>query len=209
MDAIDIDSSLSESDSDSVAGVSEDEVEVAGVEESRTRPAKSTRRAARAARTEDVSDEESQDEAPPCDGPVTSWSSIKKKSLKHIFVNDFVLRMKAEHHMNEFQTTRALGLLHTALFFKAIWDREIHFSNGKIDSVDHFEFKDGQMVCDINLFRNHVPSKSGMLATCKKAMEQAAVHGESPPAVQCHSVTQKKNCKFVEKLWNAYLSKLE
>lgn len=71
------------------------------------------------------------------------WSDIKKKNTKDHLIQLFVSDMRKKYSLNTQKSKQLLSLLFIAIMFKAIGNKDIHYSNGSIQSVDGLVFTKG------------------------------------------------------------------
>lgn len=78
------------------------------------------------------------------------WSSIKKKSLKDHFIENYVIDCKKTYNLTDIEVKKLLFLIHFGILFKKIQNKDIKYENGKILSIDGIEIsEDGKVNCDI------------------------------------------------------------
>jgi hypothetical protein len=79
------------------------------------------------------------------------WGSIRKKSVKDMCVEKFVVEAKETWDLSLKQARYLLSVIVLAMVFKAITTKDISFSNGKITSIAGIVFKKGEIDIDENL----------------------------------------------------------
>jgi hypothetical protein len=79
-----------------------------------------------------------------------NWSSIRKKNIKDLLIENYVLDMKNKHLLTLKQTQYLLSIIFIAMIFKVITVKDIHYENGKIEHIDGIEIKHKE----INILRD-------------------------------------------------------
>lgn len=71
------------------------------------------------------------------------WNDIKKKSIKELVIELYVLNMKRKYDLSFKQSGELMSTIMAAIMFKYIGPSHIHFNNGNIIKIDgiHFEHK--------------------------------------------------------------------
>jgi hypothetical protein len=81
-----------------------------------------------------------------------SWANIRKKTLKDILIENFVLDMKVKHNLSIIQSKYLLSLLFDAFIFKVILPTDVKYKDGKIISIDGINFENGKVSIDKNIY---------------------------------------------------------
>jgi hypothetical protein len=79
-----------------------------------------------------------------------NWSSIRKKNIKDLLIENYVVDMKNKHLLTLKQTQYLLSIIFIAMIFKVITVKDIHYENGKIEHIDGIEIKHKE----INILRD-------------------------------------------------------
>jgi hypothetical protein len=82
------------------------------------------------------------------------WFNIKKKNIKDIILEKYVITQKKTNNLSNKQTKQLLTFLIVALLFKSITHTEITFSNNTISNIDGIEFSNQNIIIHKNLFEN-------------------------------------------------------
>ena len=69
-----------------------------------------------------------------------NWASIRKKNLKDLMVETYVVSMKKKHNLSAQQARKALSLIFVAMVFKVVSQKDIRYSDGKILAIDGITF---------------------------------------------------------------------
>ena len=79
-----------------------------------------------------------------------NWSSIRKKNIKDLLIENYVIDMKNKYLLSLKQSQYLLSIIFIAMVFKVITVKDIHYENGKIEHIDGIEIKNKQ----INILRD-------------------------------------------------------
>jgi predicted nucleotidyltransferase len=71
------------------------------------------------------------------------WSSIRRKNIKDIMYQNFVLDMKKKYSLDMKQTKMLLAMLTLALLIKSIGPKDIIYENERIQEIQGIEFEKG------------------------------------------------------------------
>lgn len=82
----------------------------------------------------------------------SSWSSIKKKNIKHLIIENFVSNMRKKYNLTNVQVKEILNYIIIGLIFKTITNEDIEYRNGKIYSINYFEFSKHNYKITKNIF---------------------------------------------------------
>ncbi len=69
-----------------------------------------------------------------------SWKSIKKKSIKDMIIQEYVISEKKKRGLSIGQARKLLSLIFINLSFGIISSENIHYEDGKILAIDNIEF---------------------------------------------------------------------
>ena len=81
----------------------------------------------------------------------STWSAIKKKNIKHLIIENFVINMKKKYNLTLAQTKELLSYIIIGLIFKTIGNDDIEYRDGKIHAINHFEFSKNHYVITKNI----------------------------------------------------------
>lgn len=76
----------------------------------------------------------------------TDWSNIRKKNIKDVMYERYVIEMKHEHNLTLKQCKKLLATILVSIMFKTISAKDIEYSDGKIQSITGIDFKDGEII---------------------------------------------------------------
>ena len=75
-----------------------------------------------------------------------NWSSIRKKNIKDLLIEKYVIDMKNKYSLSIKQAKYLLSIIFIAMVFKVITVKDIHYENGKISHIEGIEFKKKQVI---------------------------------------------------------------
>lgn len=70
----------------------------------------------------------------------TSWTEIRKKNLKEIYIIKFVIRMRSKYRLEWDKTRELYSLIQIGLLTKTQTSKDVHFSMKRIQSIDGIEY---------------------------------------------------------------------
>jgi len=96
-----------------------------------------------------------------------SWSSIRKKNIKNLLIEQYVIRMKEKHNLTIRQARSLLSVISVALVFKAITNKDIEYEDGKIERIHGISFSDGNVSLDREIHDSEIISSHELTASKK------------------------------------------
>jgi hypothetical protein len=81
-----------------------------------------------------------------------TWSSIKKKNLKDLLIEQYVIKIKKKYSLNISQSRYLLSIIFIAIVFKVITSKDIDYENGHINNIKGIEFNNKQILIQRNLY---------------------------------------------------------
>jgi hypothetical protein len=75
-----------------------------------------------------------------------TWRSIRKKNVKDIMYEKYVIEMKQKHSLTIKQAKYLLSVILMSMMFKSITSKDIHYNGDKIDRIDGIDFENGEIV---------------------------------------------------------------
>lgn len=89
------------------------------------------------------------------------WSKIKRKNIKQLLIENFVIRVKRKYNLNIVDAKNILSHIVIGQILKTIDNSDIQFVNGKIISISGFTFSKGSYKIPENLFDiDNIPIQS-------------------------------------------------
>ena len=84
------------------------------------------------------------------------WNDIRKKNIKELMIELYVIRMKKEHSLSIKQARHLLSIIFIAMVFKVITSDDIDYQNGRIENIDGIDFIKKQVIIKRNLYKLEV-----------------------------------------------------
>jgi hypothetical protein len=78
---------------------------------------------------------------------LNKWNTIKKRSIRDMLIENYVIEMKHRHSLKEKEVKKLYNLIQVGLIFKTINAKTLLYINGKIEEITLFSFKDGCVMC--------------------------------------------------------------
>lgn len=79
---------------------------------------------------------------------ISSWNDIKKKKIKDLLIEQFVLKKKSEYQLSMELAKKLFSIIFVGIQFKTITYKQIVYNLGKIDSIKGIEFQNHQILCN-------------------------------------------------------------
>jgi hypothetical protein len=81
-----------------------------------------------------------------------SWSKIRKKNIKDLLIEQFVINMRYKHFLSIAQSRYLLSLIFIAMVFKVITSNDIDYQNGVILGIDGISFNKKEIIFERDLY---------------------------------------------------------
>lgn len=81
-----------------------------------------------------------------------NWNSIRKKNVKDLLIENFVISMKNRHNLSIKQTRYLLSIIFIAMVFKVITSKDIDYRDGKIHNIEGIDFVNKNVVLRKNVY---------------------------------------------------------
>jgi len=98
-----------------------------------------------------------------------NWNSIKKKNIKNIIIENFIIKQKTKNSLSIKQTRKLLSLIIIGIIFKTITSDDINYENCQINDIEGIKFEEKKIcvtknICDFgsNLLPEIVIEKKTM-----------------------------------------------
>jgi hypothetical protein len=98
-----------------------------------------------------------------------TWTSIRKKNVKDLLIEKYVLEMRRKHSLTIKQARYLLSIIFVAMMFKAITSKDIEYSDGKIQNINGIDFNKRQVILQRDIFETET-SFSVQVVNEKKRM---------------------------------------
>lgn len=82
----------------------------------------------------------------------TDWSDIKKKSLKDILFQNFLINAKKTYELSDYQLKKIYNSINLGLMLKSIKNSDILYENGEIKEIKGIVFYKGKYNIDIDIY---------------------------------------------------------
>ena len=80
-----------------------------------------------------------------------SWVNIKKKNIKDLFIENYVIDMKKTHNLTIKQARYLLSTIFIGMIFKIITSKDIQYEDGKIKEIKGITFKNKKIILEKNI----------------------------------------------------------
>jgi len=100
----------------------------------------------------------------------SSWSSIRKKSIKELLIELFVTRMKNKYSLSLKQSRHLLASIVMAMVFKVITSNDIGYEDGGIQAINGISFLKGKVIIERDLHDIKVSVTPTLVLDKKKRM---------------------------------------
>lgn len=97
-----------------------------------------------------------------------NWQSIKKKGIKNILIENYVIKCKAQYQLTVTQTKSLLSSIILGTIFKTITSDDIEYQKGKILNINCFQFKNKKFYITKNLYEGESTSQTNNTNDKKK-----------------------------------------
>jgi hypothetical protein len=81
-----------------------------------------------------------------------NWSSIKKKNIKDLLIENYVIDMKNKFCLSLKQARYLLSIIFISMVFKVITIKDIHYSNGKIENIEGIQIKKKEIILERDIY---------------------------------------------------------
>jgi hypothetical protein len=81
-----------------------------------------------------------------------SWSDIRKKHIKDVFIELFIIKIKNKYNLSIKESKKLLSVIQTSFLFKNKSNNDVHFENGEIKSINGLMLSEKTYIFDEQLF---------------------------------------------------------
>jgi hypothetical protein len=81
-----------------------------------------------------------------------NWNSIRKKNIKDLIIEKYVIKMKKKYLLTFKQAKYLLSLIFITMVFKIITQKDIVYNNGVIEHIDGIDFQKKKIIFKRNLY---------------------------------------------------------
>jgi hypothetical protein len=82
----------------------------------------------------------------------TEWSEIKKKTLKDIIFQNFLIKAKKTYELSDYQLKKIYNSINLGLMLKSIKNSDIIYEEGEIKEIKGIIFSKGKYKIDIDIY---------------------------------------------------------
>lgn len=82
----------------------------------------------------------------------SEWNDIKKKSLKDILFQNFLIRSKKDYELTDYQLKKIYNSINLGLMLKSIKNTDIIYDKGEIKEIKGITFSKGKYHIDIDIY---------------------------------------------------------
>ena len=82
------------------------------------------------------------------DWKTKKWNTIKKKNVKDVLIDNFIILMKKTYNLDYNNTTKLKNTILLGLIFKTITSKDIDYENGKIITIGGINFEHNKVIVD-------------------------------------------------------------
>ena len=84
------------------------------------------------------------------------WANIRKKNVKDILIEDYVIDKKEQHNLSIKQAKYLLSIIFIGIVFKVISSKDIDYSDGKIHNIRGIDFDNKKIIMRKNVYNLEV-----------------------------------------------------
>ena len=92
-----------------------------------------------------------------------NWSNIRKKNIKDLLIERYVLNMKTKYSLSYKQAQTLLSTIFIGLVFKVISVKDIKYSDGIITEIEGISFSDKEFKFEKNIYGNDIEFRKCIL----------------------------------------------
>lgn len=81
-----------------------------------------------------------------------NWSNIRKKNIKELLIENYVVNMKNKHSLSIKQAKNLISIIFISMIFKIITVKDIHYNDGVIEKIDGIEFKNKEFILSRDIY---------------------------------------------------------
>jgi hypothetical protein len=81
-----------------------------------------------------------------------SWVNIRKKNIKDLLIENFVINMKTKYSLTVKQSRKLMSDIFIAMIFKVITVKDINYKDGSIISIDGISFNEKEYNFDKDIY---------------------------------------------------------
>lgn len=101
----------------------------------------------------------------------TEWGSIKKKSIKENFIQDYLIESKRKNDLSDNQIKKLYNLINLGIMLKTIKNNDIIYEDGKIINIKGISFSKNKYTFNIDIYSSLEESKNLIDIKKKKTLK--------------------------------------
>lgn len=87
-----------------------------------------------------------------------NWSNIRKKNIKDLLIENYVISMKNKYSLTAKQARYLLSIIFVGMVFKVITVKDIDYENGEINNINGIAFKKKEIILERDIYSFHINS---------------------------------------------------
>ena len=92
-----------------------------------------------------------------------NWANIRKKNIKDLLIERYVLNMKTKYSLSYKQAQNLLSTIFIGLVFKVISVKDIKYSDGSITDIEGLTFTNKEFKFEKNIYGNDIEFRKCIL----------------------------------------------
>lgn len=101
-----------------------------------------------------------------------TWKDIRKKNIKDLLVERYVIDMKKKYTLSLKQTKYLLSVIFIGIVFKVFLTKDIHYKDGKIIHIDGIQFTHKNIMLEREIYDVDVQSSNEAVKNNQKKMSE-------------------------------------
>jgi len=81
-----------------------------------------------------------------------NWSNIRKKNIKDLLIENYVIEMKKKYELTVKQARELLSIIFIGMVFKVITVKDIEYSDGVIKNINGISFDKKEIILDRDIY---------------------------------------------------------
>ena len=81
-----------------------------------------------------------------------NWNSIRKKNIKDMLIENFVINMKNKYSLSVKQSRKLISSIFIGIIFKVITSKDIDYEDGEIKNIDGFSFSQNEILIERDIY---------------------------------------------------------
>ena len=81
-----------------------------------------------------------------------SWNNIKKKNIKDLLIENYVIEMKNKYSLSIKQSRKLISSIFIGMIFKVLSVKDINYEDGKILDIDGIKFNEKEVIYERDIY---------------------------------------------------------